>query len=95
MNNLYIDLVKENARLEGYDPDRLFVSKKKGKKFYYLTPDDKEVHFGARGMNDFIKYLIKDGEEVARERRRLYLQRHKNDPTDKYSAGALARNILW
>jgi hypothetical protein len=95
MNNLYIYLVKENAKFNGYDPDRIFKSNKKGKKFYYLTPDDKKVHFGAKGMNDFLLYLINDGVDVARERRRLYHLRHKNDPTDKYSAGELARNILW
>ena len=93
--NIYEKLVKYNAELAGYDPNRLFKSDRKEKKFYYLTPDNKKIYFGANGMNDFILYLINEGEEKALERRRLYRQRHKKDPKDKYSAGELAREILW
>lgn len=93
--NQYIELVKYNAKLSGYDPKKLFKSDKPEKKFYYLTPDDKRVYFGANGYNDFLIYLLTQGEEVALSKRTNYRARHSNDPRSKYSAGELARQILW
>lgn len=93
--NEYIELVKYNAKLSGYDPKRLFVSDKPKKKFYYLTPDDKKIYFGARGYNDFLIYLLTQDENVALIKRQNYRKRHKNDPRNKYSAGEMARVILW
>ena len=46
---LYLRFIKSTARSRGkYDPSRIFLSDKKGKKLYYLMPDDKKVYFGKR-----------------------------------------------
>ena len=56
----------------------------------------KTVKFGAIGMMDFIQYSKTDG-DLARDRRRLYLTRHKK--TERWdqpmTPGALSRWILW
>lgn len=91
----YVELVKYNAKLSGYNPKKLFVSDKPEKKFYYITPENKRVYFGAKGYNDFLLYLLNDGIEIALKKRDNYRKRHKNDPRDKYSAGQMARVILW
>lgn len=91
----YVELVKYNAKLSGYNPKKIFLSDKPEKKFYYITPDNKRVYFGAKGYNDFLLYLLNDGIETALKKRENYRKRHKNDPRDKYSAGQMARVILW
>jgi hypothetical protein len=91
---LYLKLVRYNAKLAGYE-EEIHQSDKPAKKFYIITPENKKVYFGARGMNDFLIYLLTEGEEEALKRRRLYRKRHNKDPRTKYSAGELAREILW
>lgn len=56
----------------------------------------KTVKFGAIGMMDFTKYSKTDG-DLAKERRELYLTRHKKTESwDKpMTPGALSRWILW
>jgi ribosomal protein L15 len=52
-------------------------------------------HFGAFGMKDYTLYS-KQSKEIADERRRLYLERHKKeDWTDPLKAGTLSRFLLW
>ena len=79
----------------------VFVQLKKseidGKKYTAVFYDDdrkkiKTTHFGQAGANDFTSH----GED-AEERKKLYLDRHKNneDWQDYKSAGCLARYILW
>ena len=69
-------------------------STNKAKKYMAIfTKDGKKIkttHFGAAGMND---YTITGD----KERRRLYLERHKNNESwgDYMSAGSLSRFILW
>lgn len=50
----------------------------------------KTTHFGSAGMSDFTKH----GDE---ERKQRYLDRHRarENWNDKFSAGALAKFILW
>lgn len=50
----------------------------------------KTTHFGSAGMSDFTKH--KD-----EERKKRYLDRHRKNEnwSDKFSAGALSRWILW
>lgn len=50
----------------------------------------KTTHFGAKGMSDYT--IHKDN-----ERKKRYLNRHKNNENwnDYMSAGALSRYILW
>ena len=55
-----------------------------------------KVHFGDRRYNDFTTYNKKYGAKVANERKKLYLQRHRNDNYgDVTSPGSLAKHILW
>lgn len=70
----------------------LFLSSRKDKKYMVITPDDKLVHFGAIGYEDFTKHKDK-------ERRDAYLRRATkikgNWKGNKYSPNNLAINILW
>ena len=80
----------------------VFVQLKKseidGKKYTAVFYDDdrkkiKTTHFGQAGAKDFTSH----GED-AEERKKLYLERHKNGNenwADFKSAGSLARYILW
>lgn len=90
----YLDLVRYNARLAGYT-EEIHESDKPEKKFYIITPDDKKIYFGASGYKDFLIYLLTEGIEIALKKRDNYRKRHRNDPRSKYSAGQLAREILW
>jgi len=69
-------------------------STSKGKKYMAIFYDgDKKVkttHFGAAGMSDFTKHRDE-------ERKQRYLDRHRarENWNDKFSAGALAKFILW
>lgn len=71
---------------------QLFLSSRKNKKYMVITPDDKLVHFGAIGYEDFTKHKDK-------ERRDAYLRRATkikgNWKNNKYSPNNLAINILW
>jgi hypothetical protein len=71
-------------------------SDRKDKKFMVITPENKTIHFGARGYGDFIQYS-KENKELALKKRDAYLKRHiKNeDWTDLNTAGTWARYILW
>ena len=59
----------------------------------------KSVKFGASGMKDYTIYYKEDGKEIADERKRLYLARHKKreDWTKDgiTTAGFWARWLLW
>ena len=69
-------------------------SKAKGKKYtavFFNEKGDKvkTTNFGAKGYTDYIQSRDK-------ERRKRYLQRHKNENWNDYmSAGSLSRWILW
>ena len=71
---------------------QLFLSSRKDKKYMVITPDDKLVHFGAIGYEDFTKHKDK-------ERRDAYLRRATkikgNWKNNKYSPNNLAIHILW
>ena len=56
----------------------------------------KRIHFGAKGMNDYIIYH-KDDPVNAENRKRLYIQRHRDAENwnNPMTAGALSRYILW
>ena len=67
------------------------------KKYTAVFYDDdlkkiKTTHFGQAGAKDYTTH----GED-AEERKRLYLERHKNSENwaDYKSAGSLAKYILW
>jgi len=70
----------------------LYFSFKPDKKYMVITPDEKVVHFGAFGMEDYTKH--KD-----EKRRKNYLARTANMRGDwannKYSPNNLSRHLLW
>ena len=71
---------------------KISLSTKKDKKYMVTTPDDKIVHFGQMGYEDFTKHKNKT-------RRKNYLTRARgikgNWKQDKYSANNLAIHLLW
>ena len=76
---------------------QLSKSNQEGKKYKAVFYDEnrkkiKTTHFGQAGAKDYTKH----GED-AEERKRLYIERHKNneDWNDYMSAGSLSRYILW
>jgi len=76
---------------------QLLKSVKDGKKYTAIFYDNerkkiKTTHFGQSGAKDFTSH----GED-AEERKKLYLERHRNNENwaDYKSAGSLAMHILW
>lgn len=71
---------------------KLYLSDRKDKKYYIITPEGKKVHFGQMGYEDFTKHQDE-------ARRQNYLNRAtkiKGDwKNDKYSPNNLAINVLW
>ena len=71
---------------------KISLSTKKDKKYMITTPDDKIVHFGQMGYEDFTKHKNKT-------RRKNYLTRARgikgNWKQYKYSANNLAIHLLW
>ena len=70
----------------------IFISDNKDKKYMIITPDNKRVHFGSIGYEDFTRH--KD-----ESRRENYLKRSGNIKgnwkQDKYSPNLLSRVLLW
>tara|TARA_R110000787_G_scaffold145885_1_gene259644 strand:- start:318 stop:629 length:312 start_codon:yes stop_codon:yes gene_type:complete len=70
-------------------------SKKKLKAIFYndMKKKIKTIHFGSKGMKDYTLH----SKDVADERKRLYIVRHKKkeDWTNPMTAGTLSRFILW
>jgi hypothetical protein len=77
-----------------YNTVKISISDRKDKKYKALFTNDKgetkTIHFGAKGYSDYTKH--KDD-----ERKKRYIKRHQEneDFNDPYTAGALARWILW
>ena len=103
--NLYLRFIKSTARSrKKYDPSRIFLSDKKGRKLYYLSPDDKKVYFGNADYNDFFIYQIMEHHHIiptdsSLKYRERYLKRASKIQgdwkSDRYSPNNLAMNILW
>lgn len=70
----------------------VYLSTRKDKKYMVKSPDDKLIHFGAMGYEDFTKHKNK-------ERRDAYLKRATkikgNWKDNKYSPNNLSINLLW
>ena len=70
----------------------LYYSFKPDKKYMVITPDDKVVHFGQQGYEDFTKHQDE-------KRRKSYLARSANIKGDwknnKYSPNNLSIHLLW
>ena len=67
-------------------------SKNKNKKIDVFKDNKKIVSIGDINYNDYPNYIKDKGITYANQRRKLYLNRHKND---KGKAGFYAREILW
>lgn len=70
-------------------------SKNKTKKIDVYKRDKKIGTIGARCMNDYPTYILKNGIKYAKTRRRLYRIRHEKDRHIKWSNGWLADKLLW
>jgi hypothetical protein len=59
--------------------------------------DEKRVKFGGKGCMDFTLYHARNGPEIAEDKRRAYIARHRvrEDWTNPQSRGALSRFVLW
>ena len=82
---------KQAYKYLGKDAD-IFRSYKKDKKYMILDPNNKIIHFGQMGYEDYTKH--KDP-----IRQQSYLKRTANMrgnwKDNKYSANSLSRNVLW
>lgn len=69
---------------------KLLKSTRKDKKYMMIFDNNKTVHFGASGYEDFTTH--KD-----EERKKNYIKRHEKneDFNNPYTAGAMSRWILW
>ena len=62
------------------------------KKIDIFKNNKKIASIGATGYLDYPTYLQKEGAEKAKQRKKLYHERHKND---KGLNGIYAKKILW
>lgn len=73
----------------------LSKSVRKDKKYMVVTPDNKKIHFGAKGYNDFTTHS-ENNREI---RKKSYIARHKYKENWNKSginnAGFWARYISW
>ena len=89
MNPNYFSSVERSLHKYYGSSVKLFVSTRKDKKFMIITPDNKKVHFGQRGFDDY--HTAKD--KVKQHR---FLQRNArwaNAP--KWTPAHLAFWVLW
>lgn len=70
-------------------------STRKNKKIDVFKNDKKVASIGGKGYKDFPTYIKEKGLTYAKERRKLYKERHEDDRHKKGSAGFYADKILW
>jgi len=70
-------------------------STRKGKKLDVFRNNEKVASIGAKGYKDFPTYTKEKGLQYAKERRKLYKERHEKDRHKKGSAGFYSDKILW
>jgi len=86
---------QETRRIAKQHGLRVEPSQVKHKKISVFRGDDYLGSVGAIGYDDYHTFKRKQGQAVADERRRLYLQRHEKDRHKKDSKGYLASVLLW
>lgn len=61
-----------------------------------ITPNNKKIHFGAKGYKDFIIYNTID-KQLALKKKHNYINRHKinEDWNNKNSPGFWSKWLLW
>ena len=70
-------------------------SKVKGKKIDVFKDGKKVASVGALGYKDYPTFMLEDGEEVAKQKRKAYKARHEKDRHKRGSAGYYADKLLW
>jgi hypothetical protein len=68
-------------------------SVQKSKKIDVFKDNKKIASIGATGYNDYPTFIETKGKKYAKQRRKLYKKRHKNDINS--GAGYYANKILW
>jgi tRNA1(Val) A37 N6-methylase TrmN6 len=91
---LYLQLVKYNASLNGYNPKLISYSPDGKHKLMYNSPEGIK-YFGASSYNDYIIYFLKNGFEYANKKRENYHKRFNKKSYGLYSPYELSLNILW
>jgi hypothetical protein len=101
--NKYLNLAKNMAKKEGYNPDNLYFANNNDNKLMYESPEGKK-YFGKAGYGDFIIWTFKEDKgEVkkgyAKQKRNVFRKSHgeisKIYNLGKYSPNELSINILW
>lgn len=77
------------CRRHGYDPQRLFISPLSSKKYMYITPENRRIHFGYMGMEDYTRH--RDPER----RRRFLLRNARWKHAPLYSAAHMSYFLTW
>jgi len=93
MHDSNFKIVLKNALLYGYEPDTIFLSTRKDKKYMIQHPiTNKMIHFGQKGYQDYTIHF----NEIRREN---YLNRSDKIKgswrLDDYSPNNLSRRLLW
>ena len=70
------------------NPNTIFISNRKNKKYSVITPDNRVVHFGDMTYEDYTKHNDD-------KRREAYHKRFSKTDKDIYSAYMLSKNLLW
>ena len=70
-------------------------STRKGKKLDVYKDNKKVASIGGAGYKDFPTYTKEKGLQYAKERRKLYKERHERDRHKKGTAGFYSDKILW
>ena len=65
------------------------------KKIDVYRHDNKIASVGARGMNDFPTYLLKNGRKMALSRRNAFKSRFEKQRHKRWSRAWLADQLLW
>lgn len=90
----FLQLAKQQAEKEGYDPNKLFLSENKNKKLTYIH-NNKKINFGQIGYGDYIYYKLFEP-NIAEQKRNTFRKSHsKIKDSGKYSPNQLAIRILW
>jgi hypothetical protein len=68
-------------------------------KYFIITDTGKKIRFGQYGAEDYTSYYKKEGKEIADERKRLYIIRHKKREEKKWNnpnnSSYWALKFLW
>jgi len=97
-NEAFLREARRKAKAAGLNWRSLQLSDKAGKKLMITAPDGRTIHFGAKGMGDFIHYKLAHDPKAEEHRRRYRARATKirgDWAKDKYSPNSLAIAVLW